>query len=82
MIKSLSQGLSYAPLVTLTTNGSVLACCRNGQNAFVSGGSYQHLATLHLFQKVIMTTLLCFALGTPPHLCAKSPTWKPPTREL
>jgi hypothetical protein len=42
MIKSLSQGLSCAPLVTLTTNDSV------------PPGS----TIMPLFQKLIMTTLL------------------------
>jgi hypothetical protein len=36
MIKSVSQGLSYAPPVTLTTNGSLLPVPRNSNHVFVS----------------------------------------------
>ena len=43
MIKSVSQGLGYAPPVTLTTNGSVLPVPGNDNYAFVSKGYYGHL---------------------------------------
>lgn len=44
MFKSLSQGLGYEPLVTLTPNSFVLA---------VSKSCYGYLATKSLFQKVV-----------------------------
>jgi hypothetical protein len=44
MIKSVSQGLGYALPVTLATHGSVFM--------------FQKTATMPLFQKIIMTTLL------------------------
>lgn len=49
MIKFVTQGLGYAPPVTLTTNGSVLPV--------------QEMTTMSIFQKVVMTILqpnFCF----------------------
>jgi hypothetical protein len=46
MIKSVSEGLGYAQLVTLTSNASVLPIPGNNNHAFVSGGCYNHLANV------------------------------------
>ena len=43
------------PPITLTTNGSVLHVPGNDNHAFISK-SCNHLATLPLFQKLVMTT--------------------------
>jgi hypothetical protein len=51
MIKPVSQGLGYAPPVTLTTNGSVLPVPGNGNLVFVLKHCYDHLVTLPLSQK-------------------------------
>jgi hypothetical protein len=49
MIKSVLEGLGYAPPVSLTTDGSVLSVPGNGRYTFVSKGYYDYL---------VMTTLL------------------------
>lgn len=54
---SVSQGLSYAQLVTLTTNGSVLHVPGNGNCVFISKSYSNHLATLPVFQMVTITAL-------------------------
>lgn len=62
MIKYSSQGLGFAPLVSLTTNGSILP---------VPG-----MTVMSLFQEVIRTNLLrCSAPVTQPILPARSPIW-------
>ena len=53
MIKSVSQGLGYAPPVTLTTNGSVLPVPGMTIVSLFQRGVYSHLAALPLFQRVI-----------------------------
>lgn len=59
MAKTVSQGLGYAPLVTLTTNGSVLPV--------------PEMTIMSLFQEVVRTNLLCSAPLTLPIFPDKSP---------
>lgn len=57
---------SYAPLLTLNTNASVLPVLGNGTRAFVSGGCYDRLVLLMLR---LLTPRICLPnslFGNPP----------------
>ena len=53
MIKPVSQGLGFAPPVSLTINGSVLPVPGMASMALFQKVVYNYLTTLLVFQKVI-----------------------------
>lgn len=63
MIKSVSQGWSYAPHIILIANVSILPVPGNSIHVFVSNGCFDHL-----WLPIVMTTLQ-------PYLCFKRSLW-------